>query len=108
MLPHRFFVDEAGDETRRQFLRRHGKRADPVVEVNPAHPWQAGGLQVADYCLWALQRCYERGESRFLETIWPKVSIIHDADDTRDKPYGRFLTRNDPVPTGGAIKNRRI
>jgi len=96
------------EQTRRQFLRRHGKRADPVVEVNPAHPWQAGGLQVADYCLWALQRCYERGESRFLGTIWPKVSIIHDADDPRDKPYGRFLTRNDPVPTGGAIKNRRI
>jgi hypothetical protein len=96
------------EQTRLRFLSRHGKSADPVVDIAPAHPWQSPCLQVADYCLWALQRCYEREESRFLESIWAKVSLIHDVDDTHDKPYGRYLTRNDPTPTGGAIKNRRI
>lgn len=96
------------EQARRRFLRRHGKAADPIVEVTPAYSWESTSLQVADYCLWALQRCYERGESRFLEAIWSKVSLIHDVDDTRAKPYGQFLTRNTPPPTGSAIKNRRI
>jgi len=39
----------------------------------PAH--QHAGLQVADYCLWALQRLFAKGEDRFLSLIWPKVGL---------------------------------
>lgn len=37
-----------------------------------------GALQLVDYCLWALQRLYNRHESRYIELIWPVVTIIND------------------------------
>ncbi|NBQ39414.1 MAG: hypothetical protein EBU34_06455 [Alphaproteobacteria bacterium] len=49
-------------------------------------------LQLIDYCLWAVQRAYERGEVRFLHAIWDKVSILRDVDHG-DKQYGLYLTR---------------
>jgi hypothetical protein len=58
--------------------------------------------------LWALQRCYERRETRFIEALWPKVSLIRDLDDDRVNPYGAYLTRKSLPPTESAIKNRRI
>ncbi|MEO8270988.1 MAG: hypothetical protein ABI557_14795, partial [Aureliella sp.] len=65
-------------------------------------------LQIADYCVWALQRCYERHEARFLHAIWSKVSLVHDVDDTSKAAYGAYLTRDKAPPNPGEIKNRRI
>ena len=89
---------------------RRTESADDVgqIDVTPAHPRQETCLQVTDYCLWALQRCYERCETRFIEALWPKVSLIRDLDDRRESQYGTYLTRKNPPPTEGAIKNRRI
>lgn len=78
------------------------------MEICPAYPWQSICLQIADYALWALQRCYERGEDRFLKAIWDKVSLIHDVDDPHGKGYGTYLTSKSPPPDIQAIKNRRI
>ena len=50
-------------------------------------------LQVADYCLWALQRFYERGEDRFLNAIESKIGLIHDRDDTRESGAGMYYTQ---------------
>jgi len=63
---------------------------------------------VADYCLWALQRLYTRGEDRFLSLIWPKVSLIVDADDTSEKPYGTYHTRKRPSLDAQKIKCRKV
>lgn len=64
-------------------------------------------LQIVDYCLWALQRAYERGECRFLHAIWDKVSLIHDVDhDSKD--YGLYLTRKSPPPTEEELMARWI
>jgi hypothetical protein len=59
---------------------------------------------VTDYCLWALQRCYERCETRFIEALWPRVSLIRDIDDDRVNSYGAYLTRKSLPPTESAIK----
>jgi len=72
----------------------------------PAH--QNAGLQVADYCLWALQRLFTKGEARFLSLIWPKVGLIVDADDVAEKPYGTYHTRKRPPLTAENIKNRKV
>ena len=71
-----------------------------------AYPWEHPCLQLADYCLWALQRCYERHEERFLNALWPKVSLVHDVDDPGGKGYGSYLTRQGPPPDPEAIKIR--
>lgn len=76
------------------------------VRAMPAH--QQVGLQVADYCLWALQRLFTKGEDRFLALIWPKVGLIVDADDTAEKPYGTYHTSKRPPMSAAGIKNRKV
>ena len=78
------------------------------MEICPEYPWQSPCLQIADYALWALQRCYEKGEDRFLRAIWDKVSLIYDVDDPNGRKCGAYLTRNSNLPDMEAIKNRRI
>lgn len=76
------------------------------VRAMPAH--QSAGLQVADYCLWALQRLFTKGEDRFLSLIWPKVALIVDADDISEKAYGTYRTRKRPPLSAESIKNRKV
>ncbi len=54
-------------------------------------------LQAADYFLWALQRHFERGESRYIEMLWPKVGLIHAVDETGGAPYGVYYTKKKPL-----------
>lgn len=76
------------------------------VRAMPAH--QHAGLQVVDYCLWALQRLFTRGEDRFLSLIWPKVGLIVDADDISEKPYGTYHTRKRLPLDAHKIKSRKV
>ena len=70
--------------------------ATAPIEIIPATPDHAGGLQAVDYLLWALQRLYERGEDRYWEYVAEKVSLVHDVDDTRENEYGAYYTKKNP------------
>jgi hypothetical protein len=96
------------EQTRQGFLAEHRLTSTATLEIVPAHPWEQPCIQVADYCLWALQRCYERHEARFLNAIWPKVSLIHDVDDRSGAEYGTYLSRKGAPPDPEKIKNRWI
>lgn len=107
-------------KARTQALREHlleaqsksrkaaGTYPNAIIQVRamPAH--QHAGLQVVDYCLWALQRLLTQREDRFLALIWPKVGLIVDADDTSEKPYGTYHTRKRPPMSVESIKNRKV
>ncbi|MCC5804920.1 MAG: DUF3800 domain-containing protein [Opitutales bacterium] len=96
-------------KARKRFEAEHSKDLNEThVEICPAYPREAPCLQITDYALWALQRCYEMGEDRFLRAIWSKVSLIHDVDDPLGKRYGTFFTRKSAPPDVGKIKNRWI
>ncbi len=96
-------------KARERFQDEHSKDLeDAEMEILPRYPWQSPCLQIADYRLWALQRCYEKGEDRFLRAIWQKVSLVHDVDDPHGKQYGTFYTRKSTPPDMHKIKNRRI
>lgn len=41
-------------------------------------PKDHAGLQAFDYYLWPLQRFYERGESRYLNFVWPQTLEVLD------------------------------
>lgn len=73
---------EALDMARERFCRENAIQTESIVRVVSAFPCEHGGLQAADYFLWALQRAFERQEDRFIQLVWPKVSLIHDVDDT--------------------------
>jgi hypothetical protein len=96
------------EQTRQKFLLEQALQHKPTLDIQPAYPWEQPCLQIADYCLWALQRCYERHEARFLHALWPKVSIIHDVDDPHGKRYGTYLTRQGPPPDPEKIKIRWV
>ena len=93
---------------RAAFLKQYPQTSESEIEIIPAYPWESPCLQIADYCVWALQRCYERQEARFLNAIWSKVSLVHDADDISVAAYGKYMTREKEPPKPEEIKNRRI
>ena len=96
------------EQSRHQFLRDQGVSSSATLEIIPAYPWEQPCVQVADYCVWALQRCYEKHEARFLNAIWPKVSLIHDVDDPHGASYGTYLSRKGNPPDPEKIKRRWI
>jgi hypothetical protein len=51
----------------------------------------------------AVQRTFEKHEDRFLRLLWPRCSLVIDADDSREKGYGRYYTQQRPL-TAAALK----
>ena len=97
-------LTEALETARRQFAAGRIVTAAVKIEVIPASPVRAAGLQAVDYFLWALQRTFEKQEDRFLQLLWPQCSLVVDADDTREKGYGTYYTKQKPL-TAAALKS---
>lgn len=92
------------ERARNNFTRSWGILSDAPIDAVPATPQQCAGLQASDYFLWALQRLYERREDRYLKLVWPKVSLIHDIDDTRQAKYGVYYTQKKPLTQESCAK----
>lgn len=98
-------LQKALELARDNFRRSWGIASHAPIEVIPGSPAAFGGLQAADYFLWALQRRYERDEDRYWQFIWPSVGLVHDIDDTTRNPYGEYYSQRNPLPTDRA-KNK--
>lgn len=68
-----------------------------MVDIVASTPPERGGLQAVDYLLWALQRHYERGESRYLELVWDKIVEIEDMDSIEDSRKGVVYSQKRPL-----------
>jgi len=91
-----------------QSSKAAGTYSKAAINVRAMLAEQHAGLQMADYCLWALQRLFTKGEDRFLSLIWPKVGLIVDADDVSENPYGTYNTSKRPALDAQKIKNRKV
>jgi hypothetical protein len=80
---HAFLAAIKRAETR--FELNCGMRRAVDISVIASTPLDTAGLQVVDYCLWALQRYYERNEARYIELIWDRVVEIEDMDCAEGK-----------------------
>lgn len=89
-------------------LKAAGTYPDAAIHVRAMPSYQHEGLQLADYCLWALQRLFTKGEDRFLSLIWNNVGLIVDADDVSEKPYGTYHNRKRPPLDAMGIKKRKV
>jgi len=86
------------ERARASFTAYHGEAVlaermgnqKPQTTVYSAHPSEVAGLQAIDYCLWALSRLLERGETRYFEYLMPKYRMIHDIDDVRRRATGEY------------------
>lgn len=85
-----------------------GTYSNAHIQVRAMPSYQNPGLQLADYCLWALQRLYATGEDRFLSVIWPKVGLIIDADDVSEKRYGTYHNGRRFTLHAEKIKSRKV
>lgn len=82
------FMDAIAHEDRVHETGLGIQRLQPLA-VTCGFPKAHAGLQAVDYYLWALQRFYERSETRFLQTIWPQTLEIMDLDAAPSKDQGR-------------------
>ncbi len=90
-------LQKAIEAARTTFRKKWGITGAAPIEIIEADCNSTVCLQVADYCLWALQRFYERNEERFLDLIAPKIALIHDRDDTRESGAGVYYTQKKPL-----------
>lgn len=87
-------------EAKRRFRQKWGIESAAPIEVVASDPAQITCLQAVDYFLWAVQRCFERGEHRYLNLIWDKVGLIIDRDDMRRRPTGEYYNQRRPLQEG--------
>lgn len=97
-------LKQALDSARQRFQFTTGIVGKAEIIVVPSSPAKEASLQAADYFLWALQRTFERGEDRFLQFLWPNVSLVIDADDTRTAQYGTYYRQKKKPLTAAALK----
>jgi Protein of unknown function (DUF3800) len=90
-----------------RFEDKWQRKVESTLNVVASTPQRTVCLQAVDYMLWALQRFYERGEDRFLQLMWPKVSLVHAVDETTDAPYGVYYTKKNP-PFEAALRDGAV
>jgi len=80
-----------------RFESQYGIRRSAEVTIIASTPPERAGLQAVDYFLWALQRHYERDESRYLELMWPQVVEIEDLDRIERGRKGVVYNKKRPL-----------
>lgn len=94
-------AENAIAKAKRAFFRMTRKLSRQLtmaeVSLESAHPSEHGGLQVVDYCLWALQRLILKGEVKYFEPLRDRFRAIVDFDDRRHSDYGEVYTFKNPL-----------
>lgn len=85
------------DIAKRRFNKAWGTSHDKPTSSCSASPCESAGLQVIDYYLWAAQRLFEKGESRYFDAVRHSYRLIMDVDDTRRRPYGEWYSSSNPL-----------
>jgi len=80
-----------------RFEREFSTRRSDLINIVASTPPESAGLQAVDYFLWALQRYYERDESRYVELIWDKIVEVDDMDAIADGRKGVVYNKNRPL-----------
>lgn len=76
------------------FHKSYGIKSSSIYKINCCHPSQYPGLQIIDYCLWALQRLYTKHEDAYFSIIKDKFKLIMDIDYKENKSYGEYYNNN--------------
>lgn len=81
----------------KRFEKKWGIQSEAAIHIQFVPAATNPCLQAADYILWALQRCFERREDRYLDYIWSHCHLIWDVDDRRKRKYGVYYTQKTPL-----------
>lgn len=94
-------LTSALEEARNRFEKQWNIHNDAPMTIRNVAAKTQPCLQAADYLLWAVQRCYERREDRYLDYVWPMCHLVHDVDDHRKKLTGVYYTQKNPLLLAG-------
>ena len=79
-----------------KYLSRHDINANAAFNV--LYPTQEPLLCVADYFCWAVQRVFEKGETRFYDYLLPQISLVIDLYDAENYAGWRnYYTPKNPL-----------
>lgn len=90
-------LGQALETARKRFDTQWERSNTVVIRSRQSSPRYEVPLQATDYFLWALQRHFEREESRYIEMLWPQVGVVHAVDETDKAPYGVYYTKKKPL-----------
>lgn len=82
---------------RKRFEEKWDIHSDSIFQIQAVPAATNACLQAADYFLWAIQRCYERREDRYLNYVWPRCHLVWDVDDRRKNKYGVYYNQKTPL-----------
>lgn len=83
---------EALNKACENFYSSFGIKTNSTYKVICRQPSEEAGLQIIDYCLWALQRVYEKSEIVYFKIIEDKFKLIIDVDDKQNNAYGEYYS----------------
>lgn len=90
-------LEQAINQAQKNFESQWKISSNSSIIIEPTYPSEVAGLQVIDYYLWAVQRCYERDDDQFFLPLAKKYRLIMDLDDKRNKPYGEWYADRNPL-----------
>lgn len=82
---------------KRRFEKKWSIHTDSSMQIQAIPAATNPCVQAADYFLWAIQRCYERREDRYMDYVWSRCRLVWDVDDRRKKKYGVYYTQKTPL-----------
>jgi hypothetical protein len=85
-------LESAINHAKHNFKAKHGKDNNKEIRISIGDPDNHAGLQIVDYCLWALNRFLTTKECGYLECIKDKIKLIVDMDDKRKNGYGEYYS----------------
>jgi hypothetical protein len=100
-------LQTALQRSQERFEQKWGIVGSAPISVVPCLPRDEACLQAVDYFLWALQRCFERNDDRYISYVWPSVRLVHDLDDVRERGYGEYYTSDKALETSVLHGRRR-
>ncbi len=91
-------------EAMRLFREKWGKEHACEIRLFIQNPSQIPMLQVVDYCLWTINRAFERGDFRYYNFLADKIALVQDIFDTKHYPNTYYNPRKplDPQKIGPA------
>jgi len=84
-------------KARQAFCTKYNISSNSDFKVICINASEIPGLQIIDYCLWALQRMYEKNEDVYFNIIQDKFKLIIDVDDKRHKGYGAYYSLQNKI-----------
>jgi hypothetical protein len=75
------------------------------VVFNVQFPTREPLLNIADYLCWAVQRVFERGETRYYDFVSEKISLVIDLYDTDNyEKSGNYYTKRNRLSKQNFLK----